>query len=178
LEFKNKHNIPHKLPDGKILWESRSCAAVACSILYPFGTSPEILLVQRGPGCPDEVGKFCMPCGYIDWDESAHDAAIRETWEESGVDISSWKTNEQPWRVNHQPTAAYQNVSMYFLFQRYLSNGEAKPVPSAKNCEPGEVDSIIWTPIDDALDLDLAFTHNSVIRMLKDKLKLGSEIPL
>jgi len=33
IEFKNKPNTPHKLPDGKILWESRSVAVVAFIIV-------------------------------------------------------------------------------------------------------------------------------------------------
>lgn len=33
MEFKNKPNIAHKLPDGKILWESRSVDIVAFIIV-------------------------------------------------------------------------------------------------------------------------------------------------
>lgn len=32
-------------------------------------------------------GKWCLPCGYIDYDESFINAAIREAKEETGVDI-------------------------------------------------------------------------------------------
>lgn len=32
--------------------------------------------------------KWCLPCGYLDWDESIHHALIREVFEEVGIDIT------------------------------------------------------------------------------------------
>jgi ADP-ribose pyrophosphatase YjhB (NUDIX family) len=30
-------------------------------------------------------GRWCIPCGHVEWDESVADAAIRETLEETGL---------------------------------------------------------------------------------------------
>ncbi|MCY4146748.1 MAG: NUDIX domain-containing protein [Chloroflexi bacterium] len=45
----------------------------------------EVLLVQRAmdPG----AGKWALPAGFIDYDEAPEDAAIRETWEETGLQV-------------------------------------------------------------------------------------------
>ena len=42
-------------------------------------------MVQRGPG-QFGAGKWCFPCGYVEWGEDVRDAAAREAREEAGVD--------------------------------------------------------------------------------------------
>ncbi|MBI3632203.1 MAG: NUDIX domain-containing protein [Candidatus Vogelbacteria bacterium] len=41
-----------------------------------------LAMVKRGV---KPIGKWCFPCGFIDEHESAYNAAIRETYEESGL---------------------------------------------------------------------------------------------
>jgi ADP-ribose pyrophosphatase YjhB (NUDIX family) len=45
-----------------------------------------VLLVQRGPG---HYGAelWCLPCGYVEWDEDVRKAAAREALEEAGVAV-------------------------------------------------------------------------------------------
>ncbi|MAU10328.1 MAG: NUDIX hydrolase [Anaerolineaceae bacterium] len=45
----------------------------------------QVLLVQRknDPGC----GKWAMPAGFVEYDEAPEDAAIRETLEETGLQV-------------------------------------------------------------------------------------------
>ncbi len=45
-----------------------------------------VLLVQRGPG---HFGArlWCLPCGYVEWDEDVREAAAREALEEAGVAV-------------------------------------------------------------------------------------------
>ena len=45
-----------------------------------------VLLVRRGAG-QFGAGKWCFPCGYVEWGEDVRDAARRETREEAGVDV-------------------------------------------------------------------------------------------
>lgn len=69
---------------GKEYWISRSVAVTGLIIIInPKTQELEFLLEKRGPGCPDNVGKLCSVCGYLDWDETR----IRETYEETGLEI-------------------------------------------------------------------------------------------
>lgn len=170
--FKNRLNQSHVLEDGRILWESRSCAVMAVVEAVSY-TKKEtyVALGRRGPGVPDEQGKLCLPCGYIDWDENAFDAIRREVWEELGLDVQDeheWDYEPQPWWVQSEPNASRQNITMRFWFRRFC---EELPELSADNCEPGEVEELIWVPYKEAINMELAFNHQEVIRLYyKDRI--------
>jgi ADP-ribose pyrophosphatase YjhB (NUDIX family) len=46
----------------------------------------QVLLVRRGVG-HFGAGKWCFPCGYVEWGEDVRAAAVREAREEAGVDV-------------------------------------------------------------------------------------------
>ena len=83
-------NFKIKGVDGKDYWISRSVAVHAQIILHDIeGDSGDVfvLLIRRGPGCPDHVGKLADITGYVDWDERLEEALIREVYEEVGLDL-------------------------------------------------------------------------------------------
>lgn len=45
-----------------------------------------VLLVRRGPGAT-RPGRWCIPCGYVDYGEEARAAAQREMREETGLEV-------------------------------------------------------------------------------------------
>jgi 8-oxo-dGTP diphosphatase len=45
-----------------------------------------VLMVRRGPR-HFGAGLWCLPCGYVEWDEDVHAAAAREALEEAGVAV-------------------------------------------------------------------------------------------
>ena len=45
-----------------------------------------VLFVQRGPG-QFGAALWCLPCGYVEWDEDVREAAAREALEEAGVAV-------------------------------------------------------------------------------------------
>ncbi len=45
-----------------------------------------VLLVQRGP-LQFGAGRWCLPCGYVEWGEDVREAAAREAQEEAGVAV-------------------------------------------------------------------------------------------
>ena len=80
--------------DGKVRWFSPSIATV-CSVCCwnDKGMDPEenllFLFEKRGPGCPDNVGLYCMPCGYYDFaDQYIRGGAVRELLEETGLVVN------------------------------------------------------------------------------------------
>lgn len=70
---------------GKVYWISRA-HAVAGFIMFKStpGGQWYFLLEKRGPGCPDNVGKWCGVCGYLNWGETRKEALVRECYEETG----------------------------------------------------------------------------------------------
>jgi 8-oxo-dGTP diphosphatase len=46
----------------------------------------QVLMVQRGAG-HFGAGLWCLPCGYVEWDEEVREAAAREALEEAGVEV-------------------------------------------------------------------------------------------
>lgn len=46
----------------------------------------QVLLVQRGPR-QFGAGRWCFPCGFVEWGENVRDAARRETLEEAGLEV-------------------------------------------------------------------------------------------
>ena len=53
---------------GKIYWISRAIAVTGVIMAYNHNNW-EVLLERRGPGCPDNIGKLCCPCGYLNWED-------------------------------------------------------------------------------------------------------------
>ena len=44
-----------------------------------------VLLGKRASG--EYAGLWCIPCGYVEWDEDVREAAVREFEEETGVQV-------------------------------------------------------------------------------------------
>ena len=160
--FRNRPNERLVLSDGREIWHSRSVAVVG-TVVARHGDRDHVALVERGPGLPDEVGKLCLPCGYLDWDESALEAARREIYEETGLDVSRWAHDTDPWRVLHQPTGR-QNVALHFAFQATM---DRLPALTNEHVGADEVTRAIWLPIEEAIALELAFGHEHVLRAFR-----------
>lgn len=72
-----------------------SCAACGFAFFANMGVGAavvvlddagRVLMVQRGPG-HFGAGLWCLPCGYVEWDEDVREAAAREALEEAGVAV-------------------------------------------------------------------------------------------
>ena len=79
----NNFPITH---EGKTYWVSRSMA-VACFVFANINNEWRVLANQRGTGAADFNGLWNVPCGYLDFDETTKEAAMREVYEETGVKI-------------------------------------------------------------------------------------------
>lgn len=72
------------------------CEAASCDFVYYHNPVPAagvivyredrgILLVKRAH--PPRINWWCLPAGYMEWDESPARTAMRETFEETGFEV-------------------------------------------------------------------------------------------
>lgn len=174
-QFNNRNNECVKVGEREI-WISRSVAMVTVVIAQCLGVR-YILLAQRGKGCPDYVGKWNCPCGYLDWDEILGEGAKREIWEETGFDVDSVSKDDiiygmdSEWSINSDTNTNNQNVTARYGF--YFKT-DVLPILSAANSEPNEIGALRWTELSKAgevkwiVDGDFAFNHHRVIKLFSD----------
>ena len=148
--------------DGKKYWISRSCA-VAVFLFVKDRNDIYILANKRGNGAADFQGLWNCPCGYIDFDETAEEAACREVFEETGYIITPDQIHL--YKVKSIPTENNQNITLRFvgiIDSDYL----CKEAPTGG--EPDEVEEVKLIPIRDITKYQWAFGHLEIARTLID----------
>lgn len=181
MKFNNRPNECVTTVDGRQIWASRS-VTVAVSIIVVCEQVPYILVNQRGIGVPDFQGYWNLPCGYLDYDETTQEAAVREVWEECGVNVldllphSDAEFFSHPWDISSIPRGEKQNVTVHHgLHARVI---ELPPVSNANN-EPDETADIRWLPLAEVDQLEYAFNHRARIDKYLEHLRqaLGVSYP-
>lgn len=113
-----------------------------------------LLLVKRA-GNVLETGKWGMPAGFLDRDETASEGVLRELLEEtgwSGEIVSLFRINSKP----NRPKEDRQNVAIDFIIQPIKQIGTPDH----------ESSKVEWIPIDKLLPFDdFAFDHGETLRM-------------
>lgn len=111
-----------------------------------------ILLIQRGITAPTFPGCWAFPAGLAEPGETPREAAIRETLEEIGVEVSA--DNKPFWEgdLNNRKLS-------YFL-------GDWK-APEKLVVQINEVSGYGWFTYEEALRLPLAFRYAEVIKSLQ-----------
>ena len=103
---------------GDKYWISRSIAVAVAVYTIDEDGNYHILIEKRGEGCPDFVGCWCLPCGYVDWDETLEEAVIREVFEETGLDLKPYKEKIKLYNINSNPLDNnHQNITARYLVQ-------------------------------------------------------------
>jgi len=174
MKFNNTPNelVTKKTIGDREIYIHRSCAVVTTVLVHhKVDNKIYVLLGKRGKGTPDFQGYWNMPCGYLDWDETGTEAALREVWEETDLDLEKFISNSlvinndmgQPWYVNHDSVNSNrQNVTLRFGV--CLITRQEMPALSNKNCEPGEVEELRWVDVNDIDQYKCAFGHDKVLK--------------
>lgn len=134
-------NFPIKR-NGKVFYVSRSVAVSMYAFCQDKWGNWCVLANQRGPGCDHQVGLWNVPAGFLDYNETAEEAAVRETWEETGVDI--------PLNLVKQMGTNSTSDNVRIRHSCVLPGTIDDYPTSDANCEPGEVSAIAWIPTLDA----------------------------
>ncbi len=113
------------------------------------------LLLEKRTGDMLETGKWGLPSGFLERDETAGEGALRELLEETGWEgeiISLFRINTKPDR----PHEDRQNITIEFIIKPVKQSG-------APDAESSKVE---WIPIEKLLPLsEFAFDHGESIGM-------------
>ncbi len=104
---------------------------------FPVTDTGELILLRRGiePG----LGLWAQPGGFLEVDETVHQAAIRETWEETGLVV-------EPGEIIGLYTRLEAAV-VTIAFEARIVGGTAAPTPEALEIAAFAPDAIPWTQL-------------------------------
>lgn len=162
MKFKSRPNDCIKV-DGKEYWISRSIAIV--SVLIFKEDNEYFVLLEKRSDKMEQPGRWCCPCGYLDWDENGWECMIREVYEETGLYIPDYthkiifNNNEDPFYINTKPDSERQNVALGYgvVFDSKFTFEETKI--------SDEITEILYVNIKDIQNYDLAFNHKKRIEL-------------
>ena len=178
LTFKNKPNKFHVDKRGKFFWESRSCA-VEINLFAIYKSEIYILIEKRSTTMMDCPNLWAIPSGYLDYDESGWEAAMREVYEETGLDITKYKDSivennyEDVFHVITHPSHNRQNVILeYCVILDFDKSGQKFPI-ELEEYKNKEIDKIQWLNMRelDHNKYEWAFNHNERIQNAFNKFK-------
>jgi 8-oxo-dGTP diphosphatase len=143
-----------------------------CGLVYYKNPSPgvsiliveneRVLLCKRAPG-NFQSGKWCLPCGFIEFDEDFLIAAHREVKEETGLDIEIQSIINVTFNY-----LSPQIHSMVIVFQACVLGGNERA--------GDDIEALKWFPIGGSLP-EMAFEADSyIIEKYKRKSLLGIPI--
>ena len=103
----------------------------------PITDTGEIVLIRRGiePG----LGSWAQPGGFLEVDETVNQAAIRETFEETGLLV-------EPGEIVGLYTRLEASV-VTIAFEARVTGGVAAPTPEATEVRPFAPEAIPWPEI-------------------------------
>lgn len=152
-------------------WFSRSMATAIFLFCKDKNGKLHVLASERGSGAADFNGLWNCPCGYLDFNETTKQCAIRELEEETGIGVSEEivrfiSYEDDPIKANRQ------NVT--FRFGAYDPNNCIENLSkfSRKNSEKNEVGKIAWIPVEDVNKYQWAFNHKDRITEIAREMEL------
>lgn len=198
--FNNKENEFTKTEDGRPIFISRSIAVCVPVTAQTSDGKIYDLISQRGSGTPNYQYHYNLVCGYLDHNEDLHEAARRELFEETGLDVSAipkqnviYNIEQRAWSEKSKPDHGMQNVTMRYGLYLKFDNVSQLPMLSNEHCEENEVIESLWIErkqglriparsdgIDPQSEKVWAFNHFDVYREWIDKvqhLENGKPIP-
>lgn len=151
------------LADGRRLAIDRSVGVVM--LCYTIaGDNIYILVNKRGTKTSEFKSKWNLPSGYINWDESGEETAVRETFEETGIDIPVEWVKE----VEHSTSPKENRQNIIFRYAVQVSNDYMNKSLTTQDSE--EVDNIKWINFNELDTVEWAFNQKEAINRMLSKL--------
>jgi 8-oxo-dGTP diphosphatase len=143
-------------------WISRSISVEG--FIFTEDNGIRVLANKRGENCPNNIGKWNCPCGYLDYDETVEEACLREIKEETNLKVDPSLLNFLA--IDSTPRGKTQNVSVSFWS---FGTKYAGQTVTGEGADDGEVDEVEWIGLDELDKYDWAFEHNyTIIRIALD----------
>lgn len=144
---------------GKTLWSGRYCAVTG--IVWYFNPKDDknyFLISKRGTGAADFQGKWCLPCGFLEANETGEEGVEREIFEETGVKIET-----KPIFFSVETNPKYCNNGNVTL--RYICPMSSMVTPKYSNIngEENEVADLKWISQDEIDNYDFCFNHADIL---------------
>lgn len=164
----SRENRMIKDENGEELWISRSVVVICVVARITDDNKIEIIAEKRGP-LVSATGRWCFPCGYLDYDEDLTDAVIREVQEETGYTLE--RKDVKFIDINSKPEGKKQNVGIRHI--AFIDND--KKQISDFELDTNEVTELKWIEIGESVgnifNIDVnkldcvkwAFNHKSLI---------------
>lgn len=153
--FNNRQNTMIKDESGKAHWISRS-VVVVCLVIW----KDKFLIVRRGNHVI-QTGKWCLPCGYLDYNESVEECAIREIWEESGIDVRNYEHDLKLDYINSKPEhTRNQDIGFHFIVD---IKSESEPNIDMSAIDENETTDVKWIGFEELNNFIFAFNHDKKI---------------
>lgn len=152
------------ISEGKEYWISRSVAVVIKLTALDELGNKYVLAIQRGKGTPDPefVGSWCLPCGYLDYNETIKEAARRELFEETGLWFS--ENAFSLIGINDKPHAdKRQNITFRFIVDSQIPIERLNQIITDIHSEKDEVSDIKFISLKEVNDYKWAFNHDKLI---------------
>ena len=167
MNFTNRENKVYQTEDGPI-WASRSVAVVFV-LLFKQGNELFVLTEKRSPNM-DMPGTRCLVSGYMDWDETGPEAVLRETFEETGINLNQLRRTEkiiyrsdQPFRVRTDVNENRQNVALNYVELIDIGEDGHWALLEAEKFQNEEIDDVKVINVKEVPDYVWAFEHDQRI---------------
>lgn len=154
-------NFQVETTDGKKVWVHRSIAVSSFIFKYDADNNLFVLANKRGIGAADNHGKWNCPCGYLDWDETLVQAAVREIKEECGITIPEDQLSI--FQVNDTLETDLQNVTVRYIGIFSSDEMDQFITGISDDGEENEVELVAWIPTNKIDTFEWAFNHDKVI---------------
>lgn len=157
--------------NGQVYWYSRSVTAGIFVFAYSKSDkSWYILANKRGTGCPNAAGLWNVPGGFIDFDETTKQGAIRECKEETGVIIPESLVHLHG--IVDKPKGEKQNIT--FRYYAILPKDPECYTFNYNLMEPDEVEEIKWIQVKNLSDYKWAFNHyNNIMNIYNTTINIS-----
>lgn len=149
-------------------FEKGYTASLRHVVVHPIVEKDGCLLLGKRAGDLLEAGKWGLPGGFINRDETLTQAVLRELLEETGWKgevVALFRINSNPMR----PHEDRQNIAIEFIVKPLEKIGEGD----------WESSKVEWIPIKKLLPFDqFAFDHGETIRLYLEYRKKHFKLPL